>query len=314
MPASMLMVAVPAAVVGAAAMGLANAAQSRATKQVPASGILDPHLILHLLRNPTWLVGTLGTLVGLGLQVVALGFGPLLLVQPMLVTSLLFTSVFMAWFLHRRPDQVLVLGGLMCVAGLAAFLVLAEPGGGTDHLANIGVVLPLLITFAVVVLLCLAVAVRTGHVARVLALALATGVIYGVTAGLMKVVSGEFRAGFSVPFTHWALYVVCAIGPIGFLLSQNTFQQGKLVSPAVAVITTVDPLVGIGIGVSWFDEKVQTGAAALTGELIAAVVIIVGIAILSHRSEHLKQEAAADPEPKRPRRSDPGGFVYTPGA
>lgn len=306
---AILVVAVPAAVVGAAAMGLANAAQAKATKQVPRSGILDPHLLLHLLRNPTWLVGMLGTVVGLGLQVVALGFGPLLLVQPLLVTSLLFTNAFIALMVHRRMDRVLVTGALMCVAGLSAFLLLAQPTQASDQLAPLPTVLPLAITFGVIVAACLIIAVRTRHSARVLALALATGVIYGVTAGLMKVVSGEFRIGFEVPFTHWSLYVVCVIGPIGFLLSQNTFQQGKLISPAVAVITTVDPLVGVAIGVNWFGEKVSAGPAQLTGELIAALVIISGIVLLARRGEHLKRQAAA----AAPVDEDANSFAYSGG-
>ena len=304
----MLVIAVPAAIAGAAAMGLANAAQAKATKQVPASRILDPHLLLNLLRNPTWLVGTLGTLAGLGLQVVALGFGPLLLVQPLLVTSLLFTSASIAVMLHRRMDRVVAIGGLMCVAGLSAFLLLAQPTQHSDQLAPLPAVLPLAIVFAVIVAICLVIAARTSHWVRVLALALATGVIYGVTAGLMKVVSGQFRLGFGVPFTHWALYAVCAIGPIGFLLSQNTFQQGRLVSPAVAVITTVDPLVGVGIGVSWFGERVSAGPAELAGELVAALLIIGGIALLARRGERLRQQAAAADDG-----TDTGGLAYSGG-
>jgi drug/metabolite transporter (DMT)-like permease len=308
----MLVIAVPAAIAGAAAMGLANAAQAKATKQVPASGILDPHLLLNLLRNPTWLVGTLGTLVGLGLQVVALGFGPLLLVQPLLVTSLLFTSAFIALMLHRRMDRVLAIGALMCVAGLSSFLLLARPTQSSDQLAPLSAIVPLAIAFALIVGACLLMAFRTRHSARVLALALATGVIYGVTAGLMKVVSGEFRQGFGVPFTHWSLYVVCLIGPVGFLLSQNTFQQGKLVSPAVAVITTVDPLVGVGIGACWFGEKVSAGPAELAGELIAALVIVGGIALLARRGEHLKRQAA-DAAAGGPDGTDTGSLAYSGG-
>jgi drug/metabolite transporter (DMT)-like permease len=288
----MLVIAVPAALVGAAAMGLANATQSKATHQVPTSGILDPHLILNLLRNKTWLVGMLATLTGLGLQVVALGFGPLLLVQPMLVTSLLFTNSFIAWMVHRHTDKVLLLGGLLCVAGLAAFLTVARPQQHSDRIAGGAALLPLALTFGVVVACSVVFAFRTKRSSRVLALALATGVLYGVTAGLMKIVSGQFRLGPGVPFTHWALYTVCVIGPMGFLLSQNTFQQGKLITLAVAIITTVDPLVGVGIGVSWFGETVATSPAALAGEVVAGIVIIAGIVVLAHRGEHLKQQAA----------------------
>ncbi len=260
---------------------------------MPASGILDPHLLLHLLRNRTWLIGTLATVAGVGLQVLALGFGPLLLVQPLLVTALLFTTVFLARTYRRRLDRLVLAGALLCVGGLSLFLLVAHPAQHNDQLLGGGHLLPLAITFTLVVMLCLGFAYRSHHATRVLGLAVATGVRYGVTAGLMKIVSGQLRSGAAVPFSHWVLYVVCLIGPIGFLLSQNTFQQGTLLAPAVAVITTVDPLVGVGIGISWFGETVRTGPASLAGELIAALAVIGGIMVLSHRSESLKKHVTA---------------------
>ncbi len=139
----------------------------------------------------------------------------------------------------------------------------------------------------------------TGPV-KVLGLALATGVFYGLTAGLMKVVAGELRHGFVAPFEHWTLYAVCVIGPIGFLLSQNTFQQGRMLSPALAVITTVDPLVGVAIGVWWLGESAVTGPVVLVGELLAAVVIVIGIAVLARRADQLSAEAGASMPQQRP--------------
>jgi hypothetical protein len=283
-----LVVAVPAAIVGAACMGLASAAQARATKQVPTSKTLHPGLLLDLVRRPLWLIGIVATVAGLGLQILALGYGPLLLVQPLLVTALPFANMFSAWLNHRRMDRILLGGAFLCVAGLAVFLVLARPTGGSDQLvASPGELIPLAVALGVVAVAGLSLSSVLHGPTRVLGLALSTGIFYGVTAALMKVVAGEFRVGFAQPFEHWTLYAVCVVGPIGFLLSQNTFQQGQFVSPALGVITTVDPLVGVAIGVWWMDESAATGAAVLAGELIAAVLIVVGIAVLARRGAHL---------------------------
>lgn len=282
-----LVVAVPAAVAGAACMGLASAAQARATKEVPTSKTLHPRLFVDLVRRPLWLIGIGATITGLGLQVVALGFGPLILVQPLLVTALPFGGFFAAVLVHRRPDRVIVGGAFTCVAGLSAFLLLARPTGGTDHLIESAPLARLALALGVVAVAGLVLSMVARGPSRVLGLALATGVFYGLTAGLMKVVAGELREGPTVPFGHWTLYAVCVIGPIGFLLSQNTFQQGTLVSPALAVITTVDPLVGVAIGVWWLGESAATGAAVLAGEVAAAVVIMLGIAVLARRAGHL---------------------------
>jgi drug/metabolite transporter (DMT)-like permease len=291
-------VAVPAAVVGAASFGLASAIQQRATKQVPTTGTLDPRLLLELVRRPVWVLGIGTVIVGLSLQLVALAFGPLVLVQPLLVTGVLFGAVFSALLAHRRVDHLIILGSLGAVAGLSAFLVLARPSGGATRLEQDGwAMLPLALGLGVTVLVCLAAASRYDGPVRVAALAAATGVLYGLTAGLMKVVTSQFRSGGPAEvFTHPALYVVCAVGPMGFLLSQNTFQHGTLIAPALAIITIVDPLVGVAIGVSWLGEQVNSSPVVLAGELIAVLVIIGSVALLAHRGTQLRRELERAPQ------------------
>ncbi|KAA5834634.1 hypothetical protein F1721_10910 [Saccharopolyspora hirsuta] len=280
--------AVPAAIVGAASFGLASAIQHRVTKQVPKVRTFNPRMFFELVRKPIWVLSILTVIVGLSLQVVALAFGPLVLVQPLLVTSVLFGAAFAAWMAHRKMDLVLALGGLACVGGLSAFLVLARPSGQGSEFTGASI-LPLALALGLLVLVSLA-ASRIPGEAGVIGMAVATGVLYGVTAGLIKVVAGQFRTGgLAEPFQHWTLYAVCVIGPMGFLLSQQTFQRGRLMSPALAVITTVDPLVAAAIGVSWLGERIESSPAILTGEVVSAVVIVIGIAVLTRRSEQLRR-------------------------
>ncbi|GAA4659946.1 MULTISPECIES: DMT family transporter [Amycolatopsis] len=291
-----LLLAVPAAVVGAASMGLASAAQARATKEVEVGRILDPGLLRGLAHRPLWLIGMVATGLGLALQLVALAFAPLLVVQPLLITSLMFAGVFSAR-LERRPlDRVMVGGALVCIAGLAAFLLVARPSGDSQGFSPSSHPLPLAIALGTLTVVALGVSLLTHHSARVLGLAVATGVLYGVTAGLMKVVAGQARAGLDEPFRNWALYLVCVVGPLGFLLSQNTFQQGRFLTPALAVITALDPLVGVAIGVWWLGETANADPAALAGQGLAGIVILVGIAMLASRAEHLAAAQSDAPQ------------------
>lgn len=288
-----LVLAVPAAVVGAACMGLASAAQARATKEVAVSRILDPGLLRGLARRPLWLIGMLATGAGLALQLVALAFAPLLIVQPLLITSLVFAGVFSSRLERRSRDVVMAAGSLTCVAGLASFLLMARPSGGAEAQTAAGTEpFPLAVALTVLTLLGLLVSVLARGSARVLGLAVATGVLYGVTAGLMKIVAVQARADITEPFRHWTLYLVCLVGPLGFLLSQNTFQQGRFLTPALAVITALDPLVGVAMGVWWMGETANTSPSALAGEAVAGAMIIVGIVLLSGRATRLARESA----------------------
>ncbi len=293
---TVLLVAVPAAVAGAASFGAASALQQRATKEVPDAGVLGPRLLVELARRPRWLLASGAVLLGLALQVVALAFAPLTLVQPVLVSGIVFGTLSAAWLAHRRPDRTIVVGVSAVAVGLAAFLALARPGGGSARLPGLLGLLPLALVLAAVVGACFVTAVRVAGPARVGALAVATGVCYGVTAALMKVVTAHLReAGPLDVLTHAPLYVVCVVGPLGFLLSQHTFQEGALIAPALAVITVVDPLVAIAIGLSWLGERfADTSAPVVASEAAAGVLLVAGVAALAHRGTQLREQIAAE--------------------
>lgn len=285
-----LVFAVPTAVLGAASFGLAGVLQHRATHRVPWRGAIRPGLLVDLARQPLWLASMGATCLGIGAQVVALRYAPLVLVQPLLVTGLLFAVVFGAALRRSPPDRILLAGAGCCVVGLATFLVAARPTAGEGRL-TFTEVLPLAAGLASALALCLAVARRFAGLPRSLALALAAGVLYGVTAGLIKIVAREIDSGLTEPFQNWALYILCLIGPLGFLLNQSAFQAGTLVSPAIAVITTTDPLVSIGIGLLWLGERIDAGPAAVFTEIVALTVMAGGIAALAYRAPHVRVRA-----------------------
>lgn len=71
-------------------------------------------------------------------------------------------------------------------------------------------------------------------------------------------VDGALPAGFSDPLQQWPLYAAVVVGPAGFLLSQNAFQAGTMISPVLAVITAADPLVSIGVAHVWLGETITS--------------------------------------------------------
>ena len=286
-------VAVACGTAGAASYGLAGVAQQRAAKAVPTDRTVDPRLLVRLVRKPLWLAGTIALGCGLVLQIVALAFGPLVLVQPLGVTSAVWATV------GRRWDGVVVAAAVAAAGGLALFLLVARPVSTTSELDPHGVA-PLAVVFGVLVVVAAGYRGRT----KAIAFAAAAGICYGVTAGLLKVVTAEVRAGgFGAPFGHWAVYVACLTGPPGLLLSQHAFQYGRLVSSALAVITTVDPLVAIAVGVGWLGERVSTTPVALAGEAVGAVAIVVGVAVLLRHGEHVRGDNDGAGQDRR--RGDP---------
>jgi drug/metabolite transporter (DMT)-like permease len=95
--------AVVTALASALVLGISAVADQRSTKQVQTRRALSPRIIVDLVHQPLWLIAVGANLVGFALQVVALAFGSLALVQPIVATDLMF-SVLIGRYLWRRPS------------------------------------------------------------------------------------------------------------------------------------------------------------------------------------------------------------------
>lgn len=291
-----LWIAVPAALGSAVSFGFTGALQHIATTRVKARPALRPALLLDLAKEPIWLGSLLANLSGTALQLLALDTGPLVLIEPLLVSGLLFAVLIRSLLAHRLPSGRVVLGASLCAAGLAVFLLLAKPSGGASWL-SLGAALPLAIGLAVILLVCLAIASRYPGNARAFSLAVGAGVLFGVSAGLAKLALATLDTQGIVEVLHgWPVYAMLVIGPTGFLLNQNAFQATKNMAPALAIITVTDPLVGIGVGVLWLGEDLQPGPGPVIGQVLALLGLIAGVWLLANDSRPPGRSVpAADP-------------------
>jgi drug/metabolite transporter (DMT)-like permease len=284
----------PAAIVlglsAAVVIGIAEVADQRSTKRVRERRVLSPTIFVDLVRQPLWLASIVGTVLGFALQVLALRFGPLALVEPLLVCDLVF-AVLLAAYLSRRFDPVVLGGVLATAAGVACFLAIAQPTSGRSSVGFL-VVLPLAAGLAAAVSGCLVLARRGGNV-RPLALALACGICYGAAAFLIKLVVSPTGAGLAGVLSNWPIYALAVVGPLGFLLNLNAFQQSVLIAPVISIITVCDPLISVALAALWLDEKLSTSPAGIAGEVVGLVVMSTGIVVVAHRAPRIAAAAKA---------------------
>jgi drug/metabolite transporter (DMT)-like permease len=287
----LFVVAVVAALAGALVYGLSAVLEQRGVSQVAERGVFAPRLLVDLAHRPVWLASIVATIAGAVLQAIALHFGPLALVQPILACDLLFAVLISAVARRAAPDRVILTGAVCCAAGLGVFLAVAQPTGGAETV-SLPAVIPLAAGLAAVLAGCLVWARAAPRATRGLALALACGVCYGVNAFLLKLVTFSLAQGFSEPLQQWPLYVLVVVGPVGFLLNQEAFQSG-LVAPALAVITTTTALVSIGIGALWLDESFASGPGDVVTEVVSLAVMTAGIVLLARRAPAVARQRAA---------------------
>lgn len=285
-----LVITIGAALAAAILFGLSSVLEQRNTKQVPQRGALSPRLVLDLLKRPVFIAALAVNAVGSVLQIVALHFGSLATVQPLIVLNLLFAVVIAAFTIRRHaPDRIMLGGAACCAVGVGGFLAFARPGGGSGTVGT-EVALPLGCGLAVALAACLAAARWGPRRLRSLWLALACGVDFGVNAFLLKIIPDMLRLGFGEPQRQWPLYMLVVVTPAGFLLNQNAFQSGALIAPVLAVITTADPLVSITLGHLLLAERIASSGPAIGAEAASLAVMTAGIVALAHRAPQLAPE------------------------
>jgi drug/metabolite transporter (DMT)-like permease len=256
-------------------------AEQRGTKRVQTRRALSPKILLDLARQPLWVMAIGGSVLGFGLQVVALRYGPLALVEPLLVCDLIF-AVLITSYLRHRFDPVILGGVLATAAGVAGFLVIGRPTNGVSTI-SFYVVLPLAAGLVACIAGCLTVARRNDDL-RPLALALACGICYGTAAFLVKLVVTDVSGGLPHLLSDWPIYALAVVGPAGFVLNQDAFQQGTLLAPVLAIITACDPIISIALAYLWLNERLSSSPAAIAGEVLSLVVMVTGIVVLAHHS------------------------------
>jgi len=77
---------------------------------------------------------------------------------------------------------------------------------------------------------------------------------------------------------------------MAFLLNQNAYQAEPIASPALAVITTVDPLVGIGIGLLWLGESINAAVWQVAVEVLFLAVMAGGVLALAYRAPQVTEQ------------------------
>lgn len=272
--------AIVIALVAALLFAVGFVMQQREAAEVPDEDALGIGLITRLIRRPVWLIGTASDGLGYVAQAIALAFGSLVLVQPLLATSLLFALPLGAWWAKRRLRRSDGMWALVLTAGLAVFLVAGNPTEGVDS-ADAGAWLIAGAVIVPVVAAAVFVASRSGKGARrTILLASATGILYGTGAALTKSVMSYLDDGFVAVVTSWEVYVMIAAMAAGTYLQQSAFQAGSL-SQSLPALSVLEPVVAVIIGMTVLQENLRADGLEWALIAVAVVAMIAGTAALA---------------------------------
>ncbi len=261
-----------AALASAVFLAIGIVIRQRATMDVPPDQGVSTVMVATLLRRPLWWAGTGAAVTGYLFQAVALAFGSLLLVAPLLVSALLFALPLSARLAGRRVSRAEWVWALVLTLALAVFVGLARatPGDylGSERPAVVVAAVALAIAVGIVPL-----AVRLTGWRRALLLGTVVGALFGVVAVLTKIVMNAVTEGHAARLvTSPVGYVLALVGVVATLLQQSAFHAGSL-RASVPAMLVLEPVVAVLLGQIIFGENLTTNppTAVILGMTLAAM-------------------------------------------
>ncbi len=282
----------------AVTFAVANVLQQRAAARLPSAAAFETTALLRLFARPLWLAGLLAIVVSFGLQAAALGSGRLVVMEPILATSLLIALALSAWLEHRRMTGPEWAAAVATCAGLGVFLTISQPSGGVAVAAPV----PLGVAASVAIALaagCAGMAGRLPPARRALLLGIGGGIGAGVTDALTKTVAAQVAVHQAGLLADPQIYLLAVVGIITYTLQQNGYRAASLAA-FLPVFAVLDPIVGSGLGLLIYHERLADSPARMVAEAIAAAAATWGIARLARSSAALSAAAGpvlAPPEP-----------------
>jgi drug/metabolite transporter (DMT)-like permease len=260
------------------ANALTSILQRMGVEDAPQSATLRLSLLIHAFRRGIWLAGFFTMIAAFILQAIALHFGRLSQVQPILTTELLFLVFLLGssfGFAIRWREWV---GTVATAGGLAGFLVFASPrGGGEVPTASEWVEVALACAGAAA--LCVVLATRGSRWRRAAMFGCAAAIGFAFTASLTKVVSTYAAQDWASLYRHWETYALAGVGVLSLFLAQNAFHAGPIAA-SQSTLVMVDPLASILIGVSLFGDNLRTYGAWGPLEAVSLLVMFAGALLL----------------------------------
>ncbi|MGC2174942.1 MAG: DMT family transporter [Acidimicrobiales bacterium] len=262
------------ALIASCANAVASILQRLGVENAPEANGPSVGLVRHMIQRPIWLIGLVIMFIAYLCQAVALHLGTLDVVQPLMVSELLFT-VILLWLWYSTPMRARdLLSAFATALGLGLFLGFSSGSPGTATPSEWRWFVVGIVTAGVVALF--VVLGSSGPTwRRALLLGAGASVGFALLAAITKTFTTVLLGGWGAAFSSWPLYAIAFIGACSFVIMQSAFQVGPLGASQSALIL-VNPIASIIIGHTLFHETLRGGPFYVTLEIVALAIMVAG--------------------------------------
>ncbi|MBB5866920.1 drug/metabolite transporter (DMT)-like permease [Allocatelliglobosispora scoriae] len=289
----------------ASAIGYAGAA---VTQQRLAARLDAPLGWFAALGYPSWWAATLLNLAAAALHVAALRFGPLTLVQPLGMLTLVLAMPLGAAVARRRVTGAQWRGAGAAIAGLAGLVVLTSSSAALRPL-TVGEAITATAVTGLVIAGLVVLAIRSANPAtRSLSYAAGSGIAFGISSALAQTLTIVMTSG-GIGANAAVMLAIAALVAAAALLAQASYRYG-LAAP-LATATLANPVAAAAVGIVVLGERVTGGLAGIPLALAAFGLAAYGVAVLTgHAADSPAHPRPAAPAAARGRAPRPRGVRH----
>ena len=194
------------ALVAAFLFAVAATLQQKGALNLPELSLKSPASLARLAGQTMWLLGTIALLTGYVFQAAALDRGRLAIIQPLLVTTVVFALPLGYFLTGQHIGRNEIVGAAVIVVGLALFALFGDPAGGKENAPGSEWAIAIGIIVAVCVAL-LMIGGRGGLTMKAAVYGTVAGILFGLSAALTKPTLDYLHAGID------ELYPLGAVRP-----------------------------------------------------------------------------------------------------
>ena len=259
--------------------------------------------LFKLILVPVWLLGTVVLIVGYATQGAALDRGKIVVVQPLLVTTIVWALPLGYLLTDQKVTRRQVIGALVVVVGLALFVLVGDPDAGVDKTSERNFALASAVIGAIVVVLLLWVRRVRAPALRAAVLGGCAGLLFGLSASFDKPVLNDLHVSVGEAAGAPATWALLGFGFAAFLIQQLSLATGQL-APAMAAVSVANPGVSVVLGILLYEERltrptwhVLVAVAALLAALAGATLITLANSETRMPSTETAPDQRARPDP-----------------
>jgi drug/metabolite transporter (DMT)-like permease len=242
--------------------------------------------IMNFIKNPRWFWGFIMTNIQLLFYWLALSYGPISLVSPVLGVGLVVLIIFSRYYLGESINRVMYFGIIIIILGIIALGITTQEVSDTAYNTYDKLLVILATPNSIIIIIVLVLATIVPTIVCVGLKYKYADILCGIGSGFANAIGSLFSKfmvqGFDMGQWEFYLFLILLIAgnAASMVIQQIGFQKGKAIvlTPIYTVASLIVPAL---VGVALFNEWSGDSSLYIYINVISMIAVTIGVGLVS---------------------------------